>query len=214
MFPKIFLLACLFVSTVYAQNPRNAGGQMQQPPAVNVVVPPSPNVVVVGGGLYGTAVYPLGYLPIAPSQNWSPSLAGTAGISFLSPSTYNGAGASYANQIYYSNPASPYYNATPVYSGGEAVGTEEGRAIYDFAPSYYVNDSESAAAATPAPSLAELAAENRKSVRHATRTYTNADAERFSGNQVIPGIVPGIKPPSPQQAPAPATKPTPRIQKI
>jgi hypothetical protein len=213
MIPKMFLLACLFASTVCAQTPRNAGGQPQQQPAVNVVVPPSPNVVVVGGGLYGTAVYPLGYLPIAPSQNWTPPLAGTAGISFLAPPTYPGAGSSYANQVYYSNPASPYYNATPVYSGGEAAAGEEGRAVYDLGPSYYVKDSESAAGAAPPSSLAELAAQSRKNVKHATRTYTNADADRFGGNSIVPGIVPGTKPPS-QQQPPPATKPTPRMQKL
>ena len=130
MFPRMFLPACLMVSTVCAQTQHGPGMQPQQSPAVNVVVPSSPNVVVVGGGLYGTAVYPLGYLPIAPSQNWTPPLAGTAGISFLAPPTYPGAGYSYANQLYYSNPASPYYNATPVYASGEASGAEEGRAIF------------------------------------------------------------------------------------
>jgi hypothetical protein len=216
MFPKVFLLACLLLPAVCAQNQPNQGAQPQQPAAtVNVVMPPSPNVVVVGGGLYGTGVYPLPYLPLAWSQNTAYLQAWTAGISFLTPSFYGGPGYSYATPLYYSNPASPYYNATPVNPGAETTVTESGRAIVDFGPSYYagesyyVGESRAKVAVAPAPSLAELAAQNRKAVQHSVRTYTNADAQRLGGNQVVPGIIPESVPPVPPQTPPPAAKPTP-----
>ena len=193
MLPKLFVFAALLVPlSVLAQNKSNPGGQTQQPPAtVNVVTPPGPNVYVVSGGLYGTGLYPLPYLPMAPSQNAAPPQAGTAGISFNSPTTYSGPGYSYATPIYSSNAASPYYNATPIVPGTETVAAapETGRQINDFGPSYYVGGSTATIARAPAPSVAEVAALYRSAPRRSVRTYTNADFWRLSGSQVVPGII-------------------------
>jgi hypothetical protein len=208
MFRKFALLAALTISAgVMAQNQPNPGAQAQQPPTVNVVTPPSQNIYVVSGGLYGTGLYPLPYLPMAPSQNAAPPQAGTAGISFNSPTTYSGPGYSYSTPLYYSNPASPYYNATAVVPGPETTAPESGRAINDFGPSYYVGGSASAAvAAAPAPSLGEVAAQYRSQEKRGVRTYTNADAWRLEGSKVIPGIIAANVLPAPPPGPPAETE--------
>lgn len=215
MFPKRFVFAALLVPlSVLAQNQSNPGGQTQQPPAtVNVIAPPGPNVYVVSGGLYGTGLYPLPYLPMAPSQNAAPPQAGTAGISFNSPTTYSGPGYSYATPLYSSNAASPYYNATPVVPGTETVAAapEAGRQINDFGPSYYVGSSTATIAKAPAPSVAEVAAMYRNAPRRSVRTYTNADFWRLNGSQVIPGIIAANvlpTPPANEAAEAEQTQPS------
>jgi hypothetical protein len=213
MFRKVLLFAGLIASaSVFAQNQPNSGAQPQQAPAtVNVVTPPGPNIYVVSGGLYGTGLYPLPYLPMAPSQNAAPPQAGTAGISYNSPTTYSGPGYSYSTPLYYSNPASPYYNATPVYPGAETTVAESGRQIVDMGPSYYVSASTAAAAAAaaPPPSVAEIAAQYRAPRPHNARMYTNADAEGRPGSLEISGILVIGNMPSPpaQSPPAQAEKP-------
>jgi hypothetical protein len=218
MFQKLLVFAALALPAgLLAQNQPYPGGQSQQtPPTVNVVTP-GPNVYVVSGGLYGTGLYPLPYLPIAPSQNAAPPQAGTAGISFNAPTTYSGPGYSYSTPLYSSNAASPYYNATPVVPGSETTVAESGRQIIDLGPSYYASASAATVAAAPAPSLAEVAAQYRTSGRRSARTYTNADAWRLGGSQVVPGIIaanvlpapPPAAPSEPEQTQAPAAGQTP-----
>lgn len=208
MFSKGFVLVCVIVSAAaFAQNQPVQGAQPQQSSTTVVVPPSNPSVVVVGGGLYGTGVYPLSYLPMAPSQNTAPQQAGTAGISFLAPSTYSGPGYSYTTPIYYSNAGSPYYNATPVNPAPEATVAEAGPAIVDFGPSYYVSESGSVVAPAPAPSLAEVAAHYRTTAKRADLIFTNAIAARLSGGEVIPGILVATEVPALANAPEQSQQP-------
>ena len=212
MLRKLLVLAVFTLpGCMLAQNQPNPGAQSQQaPPNVNVVMPPGPNVYVVSGGLYGTGLYPLPYLPMAPSQNAAPPQAGTAGISYNTPMNYSGPGYSYSTPLYYSNPASAYYNAEPVVPGPAAVAAESGRQINDLGPSYYVSASGAIAGVVPAPSVAEVAAAYRAAPRQSVRSFSNDNFWRLAGSQVVPGIITAnVLPAPPATAPSEAEQAQP-----
>jgi hypothetical protein len=212
MLQKVAVFAAFIVSVCSLAQDQPNPGQSQQPPAnVSVVMPPGPNVYVVSGGLYG--LYPLPYLPMAPSQNAAPPQAGTAGISYNTPMTYSGPGYSYSTPLYYSNPASAYYNAAPVVPGPATTVAEAGRQINDLAPSYYVTASGAIAGVAPAPSVAEIAALYRAEPKRSVRVYTNDNFWRLAGSQVIPSfIAANVLPTPPANAPPQAEQAQPQAQ--
>lgn len=214
MFRKLFLAATLTTSagllaqTQYGVPGQAAGAPQPTPGTVNVVTP-GPNVYVVGSGLYGTGVYLGAPFPVAPSQNAVPPAAGTVGISYGAPAEY-GAGYSAATPLYYSNAASPYYNATPVYveSGATVAGT--GRQINDLGPSYYESTTGPAG---PELSVAEVAAQYKAAGPHNVRTFTNADAQRLSRNWTVSGVIIATNIAPPATPTSPAENPASGIEK-
>jgi hypothetical protein len=179
----VMLLASASLFAQYQPGSMSHGpGGMVQPAAPQVVVvPSSPSIYVVGGGLYGTGVYLVnpGTLPL---QSTGISLAGRTGISLETPlqtGAFTGAPSLYQG-------GQPNYNAWPSYSAGgysteEAQAPESGRLINDLGPSFYGGDQPGSEAETvPLPSLGEIAAQYRAHHPRSVRTFTNADAERLS----------------------------------
>ena len=164
-----FLLAVLAVMTATLQSQvASSPGVMQGGP----YAPPA-NIYVVNG-FYGTGVYVMpsgGLLP--PPGTAGVSLAGQAGISMNTPIDTGLQSTLGPRPVVYGLPITPSY---------AQVATEvPGRLINDLAPSYAGDGGVSAA---PPQSLGELAAVNKARHPHSTRTFTNADAERFLGNSI------------------------------
>lgn len=193
MFRKFFLVATLATSVrLFAQyQPGYASPGMPAGPSV-VVVPASPSIYVVSGGLYGTGIYLTtpGTLPV---QNTGISLAGREGISLETP-LQTGAVTAVPS---FSLGGVPINYTAPSYAGGETAVAESGRLINDMGPSYYAS---AATEGPPAPSLGEVAANYRSAHPRASRTFTNADAQRLANTVTIPGAAGMEKlPPAPPQ---------------
>src|SRR5262249_7101471 len=165
------LLAVLAVmtGTVLSQSVASSPGVMQGGPQY---APPA-NIYVVNG-FYGTGVYVVpsgGLLP--PPGTAGVSLAGQAGISMNTPIDTGLQSTLGPRPVVYGLPLTPSY--------AQVAPEMPGRLINDLAPSY---PGDGGASAAPPASLGELAALNKARHPHSTRTFTNADAERFLGNSI------------------------------
>jgi hypothetical protein len=186
MFRRFVLAALLTASAgAWAQYQPGSTSQPQTNSPSVVVVPSSPSVYVVGGGLYGTGVY-LVNPGTLPTQETGISLAGRQGISLATPlqtGAFTGAPTLIGGSMV--NSEIGYSNAPPWSTYGTVAAAESGRQINDMGPSYYAGASVVAAASEP--SLGEVAARYRAHHPRAVRTFTNADVERLTNTVTIPG---------------------------
>jgi hypothetical protein len=175
---------CLLPSTLFALNQTSS----QAAPATNsnspavVMVPASPTIYVVAGGIYGTGVYVVP-APTLPVPSTGISLNGRAGISLETPLETGGTAALPATlglpagtAAYGTGELMNYRLAGAPAEASEAA-PQQGRLINDLGPSYYVG--ATGPEAQPAPSLGEIAARYKAERPANVRLYTNADAERI-----------------------------------
>lgn len=216
MFRRFFLAAMLTTSLgLCAQYQPGSMSQAQaagtQPASPSVVVmPSSPSVYVVGGGLYGTGVYLVNPATL-PTQSTGVSLAGRTGISLEAPlqtGAFTGAPTLTGAPVY--NAAQSYSGVTTESAGG-AVAAESGRLINDMGPSYYAGAGVAVAVA-PLPSLGEVAAQYRAEHPQSVRTFTNADVQRLTNTVTITGAAVALPPQQnmpPENPPQAAVPPAP-----
>jgi hypothetical protein len=197
MFRRFLFIAIFATSAgLFAQRQSNSTPQAQygwatQPSSPSVImVPSSPSVYVVGGGLYGTGIYLVDPWTL-PVQNTGISLGGREGISLEAPLQTGALTAApwYGGWSTYSNALAAYSGLSPYYAGGTVAETDSGRMINDMGPSYYVNG-DPAAPAPPVISLGEVAVYYKTNPSPSVRTFTMEDAHRLSQRVTIPQAAP------------------------
>ena len=213
MIRKLFLVnvlampACLLAPALWAQNPAAAPGQGTQG---GTIVPPSTNIYVVAGGVYGTGVY-LGQPTTTASElTTGISLAGHAGISFNQPVEASASGA-FA-------PATPPsvlgYTVYPASATTTAEPSE--RLINDVGPSYFADSPANASTASPL-SLGEVAAQYKANRSQNTRSYSNTDVGQPANKVTIVGgsqPAPGARSQIAQSHPIPSAPPQAQEQEL
>jgi hypothetical protein len=213
MIRKFFLVAVLAMPAgflapagLWAQDPAAAPGQGTQG---GTIVPPSTNIYVVAGGVYGTGVYLGQPTTPAPELTTGISLAGHAGISFNQPVEASASGA-FA-------PATPPsvlgYTVYPASATTTAEPSE--RLINDVGPSYFADSAANASTASPL-SLGEVAAQYKANRSQNTRSYSNTDVEQLANKVTIVSRsqpAPGARSQIAQSRPIPSAPPQAQEQK-
>jgi hypothetical protein len=229
MIRKLFLVnvlampACLLAPALWAQNPAAAPGQGTQG---GTIVPPSTNIYVVAGGVYGTGVY-LGQPTTTASElTTGISLAGHAGISFTQPVEASAPG-TFAPATTASVAPATTTSVAPatttsvsgytVYPASATTTAEpSGRLINDVGPSYFADSPANASTASPL-SLGEVAAQYKANRSQNTRSYSNTDVGQPANKVTIVGgsqPAPGARSQIAQSHPIPSAPPQAQEQEL
>jgi hypothetical protein len=220
MIRKFFLVAvlampaCLLAPALWAQNPAAMPGQGTQG---GTIVPPSTNIYVVAGGVYGTGVYLGQPTTTAPELTTGISLAGHAGISFTQPVEASAPGAfAPATTTSVAPATTTSVSGYSVYPGSATTTAEpSGRLINDVGPSYFADSAANASTASPL-SLGEVAAQNKANRSQNTRSYSNTDVGQLANKVTIVGRsqpAPGARSQVAQSPPIPTAPPQAQEQK-